>query len=160
VAGLTLGTDSTTDPEWLPPELLARSGFLLVRLGVEYRSRAIEELVRVGCGQYHYLVLALLADKPRETQAAMAEALALDPSQLVGILDRLEERGLVERRRDPNDRRRHVVSLTPDGRRQLRRLRSTIDRLEEELLAPLDTQSRERLHALLLRLVTYHEREQ
>lgn len=150
--------DATRDPERLPEELLARSGFLMVRLGAEFRARAVEALVGVGCSQYHYSVLALLSEQPRETQAQIAETLALDPSQLVGILDRLEGAGLVERRRDPNDRRRHVVSLTAEGRRQLRRLRATIDRLENDLFAPLDASSRETLHALLLRLAAYHDR--
>jgi DNA-binding MarR family transcriptional regulator len=144
-------------PVGLPRELLARSGFLMVRLGMEFKARAMEQLTRAGFSQYHYSVLALLDEQPRETQAAIAETLGLDPSQLVRILDSLEDRGLVARHRDKEDRRRHVVSVTTSGRRQLRRFRGMFDRLEDELLAPLDAASRDALHSLLLRLADYHD---
>ena len=149
--------ESEPAPPRLPQELLAKSGFLMVRLGTEFRSRAVGALVEAGFSQYHYSVLALLHEQDRETQAEIAEALDLDPSQLVGILDSLEQRGVIARQRDPRDRRRHLVSLTTEGRRQLRRLRTAIDRLEDQLFAPLDPGERARLHAMLLRLAEYHD---
>ena len=76
--------------------------------------------------------------------------------ELERLLDELEERGLVERRRDPADRRRHIVELTPDGKRALAKLRALAGRLEDEFLAQLDEGERAQLHELLVRLSQQH----
>src|ERR671927_229116 len=112
-------------------ELLDNSGFLLARLGFAAKARALEEFDRLGYAAYHYGVLALL--------------------------DQLEQRGLIERHRDPSDRRRHVVSLTADGKRELVRLRGIAKQVEEEFLAPLDAADRETFHTLLMRLAIHHD---
>jgi DNA-binding MarR family transcriptional regulator len=139
-------------PPGLPDELLDSTLFLLAKLGFAIKARAIEELESAGFTMYQYSVLAMLSEKPRETQATIADGLQLDRSQLVGILDALEERGLVERRRDVTDRRRHTVSLTPEGKRQLVRLRAIVKRIEDGFLEPLDKDSRAALHDALLRV--------
>jgi DNA-binding MarR family transcriptional regulator len=140
----------------LPEELRGCTTFLLAKLGYAIKMHAVEELERAGFNLYHYSVLAVLGESARETQATIADALGVDRSQLVGILDTLEEQGLIERRRDPNDRRRHMVTLTAAGRRELVKARAVVQRIEDAFLAGLDEQERVALHDALLRVATIH----
>jgi DNA-binding MarR family transcriptional regulator len=140
------------EPTRLPRELLESPLFLLVRLGFAVKGRGNRECEAAGFGPYENIVLVLLGDGARETQASIADALRLDRSQLVGVLDSLEERGLIERRRDPNDRRRHLVSLTPEGKRALVKVRAIFAKLERELLEPLSEDEVRQFHALLTRI--------
>jgi DNA-binding MarR family transcriptional regulator len=156
---------SVTDPQMplkpplvRPPKvLLSSTSHLLKRLGWVIKERAVGAFESTGFSPYHYTVLALLEEEPRETQAMIADALGYDRSHLVGLLDELEERGLIERRRDPSDRRRHLVSLTAEGRQALKRLRSIAKRVDDEFFAPLDAEQRQALHALLILLASHHE---
>jgi DNA-binding MarR family transcriptional regulator len=141
----------------VPDELLASTTFLLKRLGFAAKERSVEAFERIGLSPYAYAVLLVLDEGSRETQGSIADALGYDRGQLVGMLDELEERGLVERRRDPKDRRRHLVRLTADGKRTLAKLRTLSRQLEDAFLAPLDDDERATLHGLLHRLAEVHE---
>src|ERR1041385_7211667 len=136
-------------PPRLPAELVASNVFLLKRLGFSAKTRSLEMYEREGLNPYHYAILALLDEGLPETQAAIADALGYDRGTLVGLLDELEEKTLVERKRNPDPRPRHLARLTADGKRTLGRLRTCARKLEDEFLAPLDTDEREQLHGLL-----------
>ena len=140
----------------LPEELVASAAFLLKRLGFAAKEQAMAAYERAGLHPYHHAILAVLDEGSRETQGAIADALGYDRGQLVGLLDELEEKALVERRRDPADRRRHIVRLTPEGKRALADLRKLARELESEFLSSLDEGERTQLHALLLRLAQQH----
>src|ERR671934_1959012 len=126
----------------LPEELVASTTFLLKRLGFAAKERAMQAYEREGLHPYHHAILIALGEGSHETQGSIADALGYDRGQLVGLLDELEERGLVERRRDPNDRRRHLVRLTPEGKRALAKLRALARELENDFLASLDPDER------------------
>jgi DNA-binding MarR family transcriptional regulator len=140
-----------------PKELLTSAAFMLKRLGFMLKDRTMEAFEETGMTPYHHAVLALLHEDPRETQAMIADALGYDRSHLVGVLDELEERALIERRRDPTDRRRHLVSLTKDGEQALVRLRAVSKQVEDEFFRPLDAKERKTLNELLLRLAREHD---
>jgi DNA-binding MarR family transcriptional regulator len=152
-----MGIDLDTGRARLPEELVASSTFLLKRLGAGAKQKAIAAYEQAGLGPYHHAILIVLDEGAPETQGSIADALGYDRGTLVGLLDELEEQGLVERKRDPDDRRRHVVRITADGKRCLERLRTLARELEDEFLAPLDAGQRAVLHDLLLLLAAEHE---
>lgn len=141
----------------LPQELVRSTTFLLKRLGFAAKDRTLAAYESTGLHPYHHGILVTLDEGTRETQGSIADALGYDRGQLVGLLDELEEKGLLERKRDPQDRRRHVVTMTAEGRRMLKRLRALAGEIEDGFLAPLSEQERARLHGLLLRLAEEHE---
>src|ERR1700730_991822 len=128
-------TDAPGRPiQLIAKELAASNGYLLARLGLAFKAQAIARAEESGFELYDYSVLAILSEGDRETQATIADALSVDPSKLVAILDSLEERGMVVRQRDPHDRRRHVVSITATGRQELARIRVIVKNLDDEIL--------------------------
>ena len=97
----------------------------------------------------HLIALKLLAEHGPMTQHAVGAALSLDPSNVVGLLNELEERGLVTRRRDPADRRRHIVELSPAGSGEQSQTYSQLGMVEDDLFKALTAQERRTLHDLL-----------
>lgn len=126
-------------------------GLLLARLGRGAAQIYREALTGTGLKPPHVAALVALRCDPIGQQA-LSEATKLDAVRLVGILNDLEAAGLIERRRDAVDRRRHIVVITGTGRTRLDEVERASGVAEERLLAGLNAAQREQL-ATLLRLV-------
>ncbi len=139
-------TATSTETAPLPAAYAARLPLLLVKLGhlVELLAGpGLEELDLTG---RQYAALAGLADDRPGSQQELARVLGLVPGLVVGLLDELEGRGLVARRRSAEDRRRTVVELTDAGRALLARADALAERVEEGLLAGTAPAERDALH--------------
>ena len=129
-----------------------RLGFLLAWRGEATSARIRGALGVTGLHPRHAMTLMHLGTGP-VSQRALADMLEVDPSQLVAILNELESDGLAERRRDPADRRRHIVELTAEGADAIERAERAIDRMEDEVLGPLSAEERETLRELMARTI-------
>jgi DNA-binding MarR family transcriptional regulator len=133
---------------WYDPSILDElTTYLLSLTGREARRRIAEQLT-LG----EVALLARLAEHGPASQRELGERLRKDPADMVRLVDAAEAGGLVVRAPDPADRRRRVVSLTPDGETALRASMEVARAVEDELLAPLSEAERRTLHALLGRL--------
>jgi DNA-binding MarR family transcriptional regulator len=94
-------------------------------------------------------VLSTVREYDQLTQSRLAEILCVDANMVVQLLNDLEGRELVERRRDPQDRRRHIVEVTDEGARALTEAERRLDTLEDEILENLDAGERNQLNELL-----------
>ena len=131
----------------------ARAAYLLARVGRSQSTRFAERVQSVGLRPKQFAVLNAIALADGASQGEIGGRMGLDPSGLVSAIDELEGMGLVERRRDPADRRRYVLGLTEDGRATLRRGRRVVAESARELLASLDDDEVDKLVDLLGRVV-------
>ncbi len=140
--------DASTPTPHAAPSLALLSH--VARLG---KRDADRELCTRGLRTAHLVLLTLLRDHGETSQAALVDVLRLDPSNIVGLLNELERRDLIVRRRDPDDRRRHIVELAPSGYEELDLIETRLAAVEDQLLGVLGPEEREALHELLLRAV-------
>ena len=120
---------------------------LLTRLSrLVYRS-ATEDVIGVRLKQF--IALDYLREQGCTGQQVFGQALMLDPNNCVILLNDLEEDGYIERRRDPTDRRRHMVDMTPAGVRALERAEVKLETIEDEVIGNLDASERATLRDLL-----------
>jgi MarR family transcriptional regulator, lower aerobic nicotinate degradation pathway regulator len=122
-----------------------------------HASRLVSEgFAAAGARGYHYRLLAALEEFGPSSQAALGRRTNIDRSYVVATVNELADRGLVERVRDAEDRRRNVVTITLAGVQQLRRLDGVLAGIQDELLAPLSTDERGELVRLLARVLDHH----
>lgn len=128
------------------------SAFLLAQLGAHATARFAERVAELDLTPPQTGLLRAIAREPGRSQQALAAQLSVPPSRLVALVDELERRDLLERRRNPDDRRLHAVHLTPEGEKMMARLREVAEAHEDALCAALDDAERGQLHALLSKI--------
>jgi DNA-binding MarR family transcriptional regulator len=131
------------------PSCAPGSMVLLTRLAKQVYRRSHEELL--GMHLRHLMALTYVRDHDRVLQQALGEALCMDANNVVLLLNELEQLGYVARRRDPEDRRRHLVELTDSGRRAVVRAERAQEGIEDDVLRGLQPAERAILHELLAR---------
>jgi MarR family transcriptional regulator, lower aerobic nicotinate degradation pathway regulator len=152
--------DMPADGEIEAPERLRRrASRLLSQMSLRSDRLITEGLAQVDARKWHYAVLASLQEYGPGSQAMLSQHTGIYRSDMVGVLNELAERGFVERTSDPGDRRRNVITITPQGRRHLRRLDEVLDDLHEELLAPLLPAERDQFVRMLTRLLDHHTQQ-
>jgi DNA-binding MarR family transcriptional regulator len=136
-----------SQPSWLLTQTANHAGRLVA-----------DGLSSVGARGYHYRLLATLEEFGPASQAMLGRRSGIHLSDMVATINELADRQLVERAPDPSDGRRNIISLTAVGKRQLRRLEKQLAECQDELLAPLSPEERQRLTKLLSRLLDHHNR--
>lgn len=126
--------------------------FLLAQLGAHAAERFAARLGELDLTPPQVGLLRLIATDPDQSQQAYAKKLGMRPSRFVVFLDELEERGLIERRRSPADRRSHTLHLTADGAEVLASMRSIGRAHEDAVCAALEPEERATLQRLLARM--------
>jgi DNA-binding MarR family transcriptional regulator len=134
----------------LPPVI--GIGFLLSALGAHSSAEYAARVQPLGLTPPHVGLLRAIAVAPGRSQQAIADQFGMPPSRMVAFIDELEEKKLVERRRDPGDRRVHLLHLTKAGEKMMHRLFEIGQKSEDALLGSLTDADRAQLQALLARV--------
>ena len=129
-----------------PPGLGRCTGYVFGHAGLSLLEDVEAALGPHGIQMRHVGVMLVLEATERPvSQQEISAVLALDPARMVTIVDQLEERRYVERKRNPDDRRRYMVTLRPAGRRALERAMKVVDQAEADFFEPLGESEREQL---------------
>ena len=146
---ICMALPAVTEPEPVVTQPAHRSGALLDHLARRMRLRTEAVLAPLGLRPRHLVALTMLRHFGGSTQQALATTLAMDGTNVVGLLNELEAKNLIKRRRSPEDRRCHVVELTEAGAEQLKNAECALATVDEEVLGTLDASQRETLYNLL-----------
>ncbi|MBK9771436.1 MAG: MarR family transcriptional regulator [Candidatus Obscuribacter sp.] len=125
------------DPDKTHQLLKSNVGYLLNRSAQVLRDKLSEALKEVPFSFHEYVVLRLIELELAETQQDVGRLSGIDRSSMVALLDGLEDRDLILRTRDPQDRRKHQLTMTPKGRKTLSHAKRIASRVHKEFLSPL-----------------------
>ena len=143
-------TANDLDPSpLLETELVQEIQFLTARLAARGNSYANQLLEEVDLNVRQFSVLALAASDLKPTQREMSSFVALDPSQIVALVDTLEDRKLVKRETDTRDRRSKNIVATAQGEKLYRQAREITLKAEDRVLSNLNSSERDQLRTLL-----------
>ena len=134
----------------MAPQTLA---FLLSQVGIHASRRFAERIAAVDLNPPLFRVLNLVAAAEGQSQQAIGAAIEIPPSRMVALVDELEQRGLVERRPKPEDRRVRALFLTAKGKRCLERGRKIAAEHEKELTKGMNATDRKLLISMLQQIV-------
>jgi DNA-binding MarR family transcriptional regulator len=135
-----------------PERARTGSAFLLAQLGAHAAARFADRIAGLDLTPAQAGLLRLIAREPGQSQQAIAGQLGTPASRLVLLVDELEERGLIERRRNPGDRRHYALYLTPAGGEFMKELGQVGAAHEDDICAALDPAERQDLNRLLRRV--------
>ena len=127
-------------------------GFLLSQLGAHAAQRFAQRIAELDLTPPQAGLLRAIAVGPGRSQQAIAAELGTPATRLVAMIDELERRGVLERRRNPDDRRLHAIHITEDGGKLLGRIGRAAEAHTAELTRALDDDERQQLRKLLLRI--------
>jgi DNA-binding MarR family transcriptional regulator len=133
----------------IPEGIARRPALLMTKLGNEVLAQAEGPLAEMGLSGRQYVLLSVLDTDSPESQLELAHLSGLLPAQIVPVLDEMERRGLVERKRSEADRRRSVVRPTASGRELLARADALGESIMDVLFGQLDTTARSQLDEAL-----------
>jgi DNA-binding MarR family transcriptional regulator len=136
----------------------ARLPFLLYRTAQASHALANEMLAEIGLSARQVGILTLISERQPMTQTALGAELEIDRTTMVDLLDRLEERGLVERRRDPTDRRAFRIHPTEAGLVAKAEAIRILDEQQAAFLEPLSNSDRRVLARILNHLYAHNRR--
>ncbi|WP_371780917.1 MarR family winged helix-turn-helix transcriptional regulator [Streptosporangium subroseum] len=125
------------------------TAFLLAQVGAHASARFAERISELGVVPADVGLLRMVAVQPGRSQQSLAEELGVVPSRVVALVDGLERKGLIERRRNVRDRRNHALHLTAEGTRVMSEMRTLGSAHEAEICAALDNTQRAQLAELL-----------
>jgi len=134
--------------------LLTSAGYLLLKAGTHFHAEIDATLEAVGLNGRQLLVLTFTGGEEHLSQQMLSVRMGLDPTIIVALVDDLEDRGLVARERDPDDRRRHRLRITAKGRKLHATAVAAVTRAEKSFLAPLDRAERDTMRRLLVEVMT------
>jgi DNA-binding MarR family transcriptional regulator len=131
------------------------SSLLIAQLARGTRRQMEQAIAPTGLRPTELLALQHLRERGPSAQQALAELIGIDATNLVAVLNSLEDGGLIDRRRDRADRRRAIIALSPQGEQLLTDLDRSLLRVDDQILAPLTGTERQTLHALLTKAVRH-----